>query len=400
MHNSQFTIHNEIKNELINHIIPFWNNLADYENGGFYGYMDYDLNLNKKADKGVILHSRILWFYSNCYLTLKDPACLELAKHCFDFLTKHCVDNEFGGVYWLMSYDGNPVNTMKHGYNHAFFIYALSSYYDASGDNSALELAMKMFGIVEEKFTDDVSYREACTREWEEHRNDELSENGIYADKTMNTVLHLIEAYTELYRVHNDKCVAERLEFMLNLTYDKIYDKPNKQLKVFFDKGMNVLGNVHSYGHDIEAAWLIGRAIDVAEKALPAELCGNIREMNRALAERIDEVSFDGFAMNYECDNGVINKKRVWWAQAEALVGFLDAYRLYGEQRYLKRAEGLWEYIKTHVVDKRDGGEWYSELDEDNTPYEKPTVDEWKCPYHNGRMCLEAIHNAQFTMHN
>ncbi|MDR0197038.1 MAG: AGE family epimerase/isomerase [Oscillospiraceae bacterium] len=384
-------MYDEIKNELTNHIIPFWNALADRVNGGFYGYMSHDLKIDGGYDKGTVLHSRILWFYSNCYLVLKEPVCLEMARHCYDFAVKNCVDREYGGVYWSVKFDGTAAETMKHGYCQAFFIYALASYYDASGDESALGLATEIFNAVEEKLSDGVSYREACTREWGDRENDELSENNIAAEKTMNTVLHLIEAYTELYRVRKDERVAERLEFLLSLTYEKIYDKENARLLVFFDKDMNVRGNIHSYGHDIEAAWLMGRALDIAGDALPRELRGNVRAMNRALAEKIRGSAFDGDAMNYESVSGVVNTARVWWAQAEALTGFLDAYRLYGEERFLEKARGLWAYIKSKIIDARAGGEWHSQVDKNGVPAKMPVVDEWKCPYHNGRMCLMAI---------
>ena len=221
----------EIRSELENHIIPFWNGLCDYEKGGFYGYMSSDLELDKNAEKGVILHSRILWFYSNCYLTLKREDCLEKAKHCFEFLKNYCVDRDRGGVYWLMNADGTVSDSMKHTYCQAFFIYAMASYYDASKDKEALDLAMSVFETVETKCVDDVAYLEAQSKEFELVENDALSENGLMADKTMNTVLHLIEAYTELYRVTPDKRVLERLKFQLELTYDKIYDKEDHKSK-------------------------------------------------------------------------------------------------------------------------------------------------------------------------
>lgn len=378
---------NEIRAELTDHIIPFWNSLADYGNGGFCGYVSHNLETDETRDKGVILHSRILWFYSNCHLALKDAASLKMAKHCYDFMVKYCVDAEYGGVYWSVKANGQKSETMKHAYCHAFFIYAMASYYDASGDGAALDLAMEIFEIAESKFADDVSYRESFTRDWQPRDNGELSENGIKADKTMNTVLHLIEAYTELYRVSKNTRVAERLCFLLSLTYEKIYDKQNSRLLVFFDNDMNPLGNVHSYGHDIEAAWLIGRAAEIAKDALPSGLFGDILAMNRRLTEKIFEVAFDPgeSAMNYENDNGRINRTRVWWAEAEAVVGFVKAR----DPRYLERARLIWEYIKAYVIDKRDGGEWHSQVDESGAAAELPVVDAWKCPYHNGRMCLE-----------
>jgi mannobiose 2-epimerase len=382
----------EIKRELLTHIIPFWDKLLDKENGGFCGYAGHDLIVNRGAFKGAILHSRILWFYSSCYLMFRDDEYLAKARHCYDFMVKHFLDRESGGLFWSVNVKGVPVNPMKHGYCNAFFIYALASFYEATRDSAALNNAMRMFEIVETRLVDTIGYRESCDRDWNTIENDELSENGIKADKTMNTILHLIEAYTELFRVSNNGDVLSRLEFLLKLTYVKIYDPSRQRLSVFFDRDMNPIGDVHSYGHDIEAAWLIGRAIDVAGDSFPPELNQKIREMNQALVEKVDEVAFcESGAMYYESVDGFVNKTRTWWVQAEAFVGFLDAYRLSGKQRYLDRATGLWEYIKAYMIDRRQGGEWYNELTKDHIPKELPVADEWKCPYHNGRMCLEAL---------
>lgn len=383
----------EIKNELTGHIIPFWNKLRDDKNGGFTGFMDSGLNMDEKGEKGVILHSRILWFYSNAYMELKDAALLDNARHAYEFLTEYCVDKEYGGVYWSVNFDGSVRDDIKHTYCQAFFIYALASYYRASGDKDALELAYEVLELVEKHSTDDVAYLEKLSRDWKtELANDELSENGLMADKTMNTVLHLMEAYTELYLADHDPRVLERLKFQLDITYDRIFDKQGSKLLVFFDKGLNVIGNVHSYGHDIEATWLIDRACDAIGDA---ELSRKFADMNSRIVRNIAEIAYDkpsGSLLN-ESDNGVVNTWRIWWVQAESVVGFLNAWqRGYGGEEYYEIAKSVWDYIREKIVDKREGGEWFSQVDaEGNYAKFKPTVDPWKCPYHNGRMCLEAI---------
>lgn len=382
------TLVSEVKNELENHIIPFWNSLRDDEKGGFYGFMDCNLKLDKNAEKGVILHSRILWFYSNCYLVLKDEKCLENAKHCYDFMVKHCVDRENGGVYWLMNADGTVSDSMKHTYCQAFFVYALSSYYDASGDESALKLAMEIFDTIEDKCTDDVAYLEAMSADWKLIPNDALSENGLMADKTMNTTLHLLEAYTELYRVHKDERVLGRLKFQLQLFLDKIFYPEDDRLLVFFDREFKVIGDIHSYGHDIEATWLLDRACEVIGDD---SLTEKVSAMNKRVVANIAKIAYENNSLNNERENEKINKIRVWWVQAEAVVGFLNGYQKYGEEKYLEMAENIWGYIKSELVDKREGGEWHSQIEEDGKPTVKPVVDPWKCPYHNGRMCLEVL---------
>lgn len=378
----------EIKNELINHIIPFWSSLRDDENGGFYGFMDCDLKLNKTAEKGVILHSRILWFFSNCYLVLKDEKCLDNARHCYEFMKKYCVDRKNGGVYWLMNADGTVSDSMKHTYCQAFFVYALASYYDASGDTEALKLAMEVFDTIEEKCTDDIAYLEAMSADWKLIPNDALSENGLMADKTMNTTLHLLEAYTELYRVHKDERVLNRIKFQIGLFLDKIFYADEDRLLVFFDRELKVIGDIHSYGHDIEASWLLDRACEVIGDR---ELTEKVSSMNKRIVANIAKIAYENNSLNNERDKDRINKIRVWWVQAESVVGFLNGYEKYGDKKYLEMAENIWGYIKSELIDKREGGEWISQIEEDGRPTAKPVVDPWKCPYHNGRMCLEVL---------
>ncbi|MGN0701182.1 MAG: AGE family epimerase/isomerase [Oscillospiraceae bacterium] len=383
----------EIESELTGHIIPFWNKLRDDENGGFYGFMDSSLNLDKNGEKGVILHSRILWFYSNAYMTLHDPALLDNAKHAYEFLVDKCVDKEYGGVYWMMNADGTVKTDMKHTYCQAFFIYALSSYYRASGDKAALDLAYEVSNLVEKNATDDVAYLEQLSRDWKtELPNEELSENGLMAEKTMNTMLHMLEAYTELYLADKNEGILRRLKWQLETVYDKIFDKENNKLLVFFDKQLNVIGDIHSYGHDIEATWLIDRACDAVGDA---EFSKKFADMNSRIVRNIANIAYDeesGSLLN-ENDSGVVNRWRIWWVQAESVVGFLNAYqRGYGDAEYLNIADRIWDFIKNVIVDKREGGEWFSQTD-DNGSFAafKPTVDPWKCPYHNGRMCMEAM---------
>lgn len=384
---------NEIKNELLNHIIPFWDSLEDKENGGFYGFMDNSLKLDKNAEKGVILHSRILWFYSNCYLTLKDEKCLEKAKGCYEFMSRYCVDRENGGVYWMMNADGTVKDDMKHTYCQAFFVYALSGYYDASKDENALKLAIEIFNTIEEKCTDEVAYLEAMSRTWEIVENDALSENGLMADKTMNTTLHLLEAYTELYRVSKNEAVLSRLKFQIKIFLDKIFYAEDDRLLVFFDKNLNVIGDIHSYGHDIEATWLLDRACEViGDEALTKE----VSAMNERIVANIKKLAYrDGSLLN-ERDKTEINTWRIWWVQAEAVVGFMNGYQKYNKPEYLEVSKNIWNYIKNNIIDKREGGEWYSQLDENGVPADfKAVVDPWKCPYHNGRMCLEIINRTK-----
>lgn len=378
----------EIKEHLVNDLIPFWQGLKDEENGGFYGYLSYDLKLDKKAVKGCILNSRILWFFSNAYMLLEDPSLLESATHAYQFLKDYCVDNEFGGIFWSLAYDGTPEDTTKHTYNQAFSIYALASYYDASKNPEALEIAWKLYDLVESKCKDEYGYLEAFTRNFEPEENDKLSENGVIAEKTMNTLLHVFEAYTELYRVTKEEKVAKQIRFMMDIIKDKVFNKEIGRQEVFFDKTWNSLIDLYSYGHDIETAWLVDRGLEVLGDEAYTNMLSPITKI---ITENIYNRAYIDHSLVNESENGVVDTTRVWWVQAEAVVGFLNGYQKQGNKKFLDASEDIWNYIKEYFIDKRNGSEWFWSVKEDHTPNEKPIVEPWKCPYHNGRMCFEVL---------
>lgn len=383
-------IKQEFEYELCTKIIPFWKNLQDVEQGGYYGFVGFDLAVDRNATKGSILNSRILWFFSNAYSLLKEQSLLEHATHAYTFLTQHCIDLIHGGVYWSLNADGTVKDDTKHTYNIAFAIYALSSYYDASKDSKALELALNLFNLVENKCVDEIGYLEAFKIDFTFKKNDKLSENGVIADKTMNTLLHILEAYTELYRVSKNPAVADKLTSILNCVESKVFNTDKNRLEIFFDKNLNSLLDLHSYGHDIEAAWLCDRACEVLNNQ---KLTAKIQSMTNKLEANILQLAYNTASVVNECEKGVVDDTRVWWVQSEAVVGFTNGYQKQPKKtEYLKAAENIWSYIKTFLIDSREGGEWYWEVDKKGIPdSKKPIVEEWKCPYHNGRMCIEMI---------
>lgn len=384
----------EVKNHLEEKIIPFWKSLRDNEYGGYYGLLDFDLKLDKKAVKGCILNSRILWFFSNAYITLKDEHLLDEAHHAYEFLKNYCVDSEYGGVYWAVNYDGSINDDLKHTYNQAFAIYALSTYYDASENEDALREAFKLYNLIENTCRDAGGYLEAFERDFTPmESNENLSENGINAQRTMNTLLHIFEAYCELYRVSKNEAVAQKIRWILDIFSSKIYNPQKSRQEVFFDKDYNSLIDLHSYGHDIETAWLIDRGCEILGDSA---LCKKMQTITSALAEKVYERAYIDHSLPYEGENDIDDTRRAWWVQAETVLGFLNEWEKTGNEKYRLAAYDVWEYIKENIVDKREGSEWFSEVDKNRKPIEgKPIVEPWKCPYHNGRMCMEIIRRVK-----
>ncbi len=380
----------EIREHLQQSIIPFWKSLRDDTYGGYYGYVGYDLTVDERAVKGCILNSRITWFFANAYLTLGDESLISEARHGFEFMKEFCLDKENGGVFWSVTYDGKPEDTTKHTYNQAFSIYALSAYYDATKDEESIRIAEELYELIEEKCRNKGGYLEAFDRQFYPMENDKLSENGVIADRTMNTLLHVFESYTEFYRVTKKKEVKERLEWMMDIIAEKIYNPKLHRQEVFFDLDYHTLIDLHSYGHDIETAWLVDRGVEIVGNP---EYEAKMTPITKELTRQIYETAYKSHSLSNECEKGIVDTDRVWWVQAEAVVGFLNGYQKDKDRsEYLKAAEDIWQYIKTYLIDTREGSEWYWLLDREGRPYEdKPIVEPWKCPYHNGRMCIEVI---------
>nr|WP_325257947.1 AGE family epimerase/isomerase [uncultured Oscillibacter sp.] len=375
---------------LAGRLLPFWMALRDEERGGYYGYMNFDHLLDKGAEKGCILNSRILWFFSEAAMTLEDRNLIPYARHAYDFLREKCLDGEFGGVYWSLAYDGKSLDDTKHTYNQAFAIYALSAYYRLTGEQEAIELAKNIFRMIEERCTDNGGYLEAFTRDFQPASNEKLSENGVMAERTMNTLLHVFEGYSGLYQAEPNPETASAMGRILDIYVKKVYDAEKRRQKVFFDRDYNSLIDLTSYGHDIESSWLIDWGCGLLKDPVLSE---KIAAINSNLADSVLKAAFDGTSLANECENGTVDAHRVWWVQAEALLGFVNAFSKHPDRTdYRDAAAALWRYITEKVEDHRPGGEWFWRLDAEGNPdTSKPTVEPWKCPYHNGRMCMELI---------
>jgi len=373
----------ELLSELENDILPFWLEKMQIPAGGFHARIDGEGRLDDAAPKGAILNARILWTFSSAYRILGKESYLEAARNAFVQIRDRFHDKEFGGIYWSLSPDGSPLDTKKQFYAIAFAVYGCAEFFRATGEEEALELAISLWRSIEGHSLDldKGGYLEACTRDWKPIEDMRLSEKDRNDAKTMNTHLHILEGYTGLYRVWKDETLRRRLVELCEIFMEKIV-RPDGHLGLFFDENWKSQSDMVSYGHDIEASWLLCETAELLEdEALLARV--------RACCKRIAEASLEGLqpdgSMIYEADPlaSFTDADRHWWVQAETVVGCMN-------QGWEDRALRCWEYIKAHFP--APGGEWYWSISPDGKPN---TIDDragfWKCPYHNGRMCMEII---------
>jgi cellobiose epimerase len=385
-------IKSQVKAELVNNILPFWSErMIDNENGGFYGRIDGTNQIHKDADKGCVLNARILWTFSSAYRILKNKDYLKTAERSKDYLLEHFFDKEFGGVYWLLNSNGQIKDGKKQIYALAFAIYGLSEYYRITNDRTSLEKSIELFNLIE-KYSFDPElggYFEAFSREWGEPEDIRLSAKDANEKKTMNTHLHVLEAYTNLYRVWKDERLKKQLQNLIGIFSDKIVDSTTYNLRMFFDEEWNDKTDLISYGHNIEASWLIYESAVVLGDDLIIEKARKICiEIARA---SITGVQPDGSMIYEKFFDGKTDYDRHWWVQAETVVGFLNAYMLSGGKEFMDRSNAAWDFIKQNIIDRKNG-EWFWSVNKDLHPnLREDKAGFWKCPYHDSRMCLEII---------
>ena len=384
------------RQELTGNILPFWmRHTVDRENGGFYGEVDCDLHVRKDAARTAVINTRILWTFSAAARVLGDPAYRETADWAYDYIVDRFWDKEFGGVYWMLDHLGRPLNIRKQIYAQAFAAYAMAEYFRANGRVEALDWAKQLYRLIEEQSREPEygGYLEARFRDWTPLEDLRLSEKDLNSPKSMNTHLHVLEGYSNLLRVWPDDGLRDSLKRLLEVTMDRIVDRSTSHFKMFFENDWTSLTDHVSFGHDIEGSWLILEAAEVLGD-------GPLVERARQLAVRMAQAVYDegldtDGSIFYEASHGrLVDPNKHWWAQAEAVVGFYNAYQVSGQEHFRTAAWRAWQYVEDKVVDKVHG-EWHAKLKPDGTPWkaeEDPDaclVGAWKCPYHNARVCLE-----------
>lgn len=379
----------ELKTELTENILPFWLSLCP-EGEPLTGRVDGEGRVHAGAGLGAVLLARMLWFFSAAYRCLGDARALDAAHRVRRFLSDNLVDCRYGGVFWELSADGVPLSYKKQSYAAGFAIYGLCEYALATGDSVAADEAEALFEALEEHAYDSEhgGYVEAFARDWQPLDDMRLSDKDSNTTFSMNTHLHLLEACTALSKVRPSRRVADALQRLLRIHTDRIFDPSTGHLNLFFDRDWHVEGSTVSYGHDIEASWLIDEAAAAAGVSAP-EVDAVVNALAAAAAEGLQT---DG-SMIYEYDpaTGRTDADRHWWVQAESVVGLFNIYRRTGDERFLTGSRDAWRYISRRLVDRLHG-EWLWSIRADGS--ENRTDDKagfWKCPYHNGRMCMEMM---------
>ncbi|MEP7256789.1 MAG: AGE family epimerase/isomerase [Flavitalea sp.] len=384
----------ELESEMT-HILDYWMaHSIDLRYGGFHGQVFNDNHVQPNAPKGSVLNSRILWTFSSAFRFTGNKHYLQMADRALDYFLKYFVDSEYGGIYWTVDYQGNPLETRNQVYALAFAIYALSEYSMANPSSSkAKEMAVQLYHSIE-RYAFDIKqggYFEAFTNDWQELKDVRLSDKDVNEKKTMNTHLHLLEAYANLYQAWPDKVLYQKTADLIALFINKIIDPVSGRLQLFFDENWNHKSTIISYGHDIEASWL---TLEAAEKINDLQLAQRLNPLAVQLAmisrSGIDE---DG-GLWYELDpeKNQLVKEKHWWPQAEAMVGFFNAWQITGDNSFLDNSLAAWAFTQQYILDKQNG-EWFWGVKEDHSVMQQEDkIGIWKCPYHNTRACIEISH--------
>jgi cellobiose epimerase len=376
-------------------LVPYFDRVAvDPSTRGFHGRVNNVGEPEPGAPRGLVLFARYLWYYAALYRFDKNPLHLDLARQAYLYLNEHFLDKQFGGYYWMVGANGAPVDPVKKLYGQGFVLYGLSELYQAEPSNRLLAEIQALTRLIEFRGHDAAhgGYLESFGKDWSPLDDVRLSEHDQNSDKSMNTMLHILEAYTNVYRIWKDELVADRLREMIRLFLTKIINRETRHLELFFTSEWKSVSGIVSYGHDIECSWLLHEAAEVlGDKDILSRVIPVCLELADSCAEQ--GIDPDGGVL-YEADKqgNIIDPDKHWWPAAESAVGFVNAWQISGNERYLEVAKKNWAFIEQFVVDRTNGG-WFRKVDRAGIPDTSDRkISEWTCPYHSGRACMELIH--------
>lgn len=371
------------------HILNYWKNtVVNKKRDGFYGAVSYTDIPDPDAPLGIVMYSRLLWSFSAAASFTGDPEWRSLAGLAYTGIADFFEDKEWGGVFWSVSPDGRIMDDRKQLYGIAFCIYGLSEYYSLTRDSNVLAKATTLYRLIEHYGFDTTcnGYVEAFTRDWKEISDMRLSEKDQNERKTMNTHLHIVEAYANLYAVWPDQGLKERIQNLLFLFDARFIDPETGHLNLFFNDQWDLKSRLISYGHDIEAAWLLAWcAGQIGDTSWLERINNKVPRIADAAARGLD--GDGGLWYEFEPETHQLVMEKHAWPQAEALLGFYHAWTVTGDEKYLRKLRQCWSFIQQFIKDKQ-GGEWFWGVYGDYSVMKKDKAGFWKCPYHNTRAVL------------
>lgn len=391
-------LYQEFDNELRN-IASWWTDtIWDTETDSIYGEIDHQGKVNENANKGIILYSRALWFFSETAKVTGDTLLKEKADKLYLYINKYFVDHNHGGVFWEIDAKGNVVNTRKQTFAQAFTLYAYSAYYALTNKPEVLSTAQALFTLIEDRTadTENGGHLAAFAENWQPLENMAIDGGDIDAPKTLDTELHILEAYTALYNAAPSQTLSDAIKHSIALFDAYFIDQQSDRLRTHLSKDWQDQSQVMIYGHLFECAWLIWEGVcavnsenaDHNKDQYWQTIITGLIEQGLENADAQHGNIFD----NKNLATNRINIQSVWWVQAEALIAYLMQYHLTKQEKFGKAAERLWDWIKTHHIDDKSGeyNEWHAVINPDLQADNVPKAFMWKGPYHNGRAMLKA----------
>jgi mannobiose 2-epimerase len=404
----------ELKTALYDDINLWYPLVVDKEFGGYFSDVNYKWELSGRQNKMIVQQARHVWSLSNAYEYYNDKKYLEYAKHGFEFLRDVMWDKEYSGFYDLVDREGNIIKSngqiIKKAYGNTFALYGLAAYYRASGDTSALNLALQTFKWFEQNSYDAEygGYFQFITREGKPFVD------GFQGTppKDQNSMIHILEAFTELYKVWPNELLKERLSALLQLIRDVVTTEAG-YMNLFFDREMRhvsfrdlgkdikphqfELDHV-SFGHDVEIAYLMletSHLLGIENDTTTMRVAINLVDHSIKFGfDKINGGLFDrGFYFLNEDKPEIIKKSKEWWAQYEALNSFLLMSQLQPSKNeyYYDLFVKQWHYIKNYIIDSEQGGSFWGGIDIEYENNHGPKGTIWKINYHSSRALINCI---------
>jgi len=393
-------------------LLPFWlERSPDPEYGGFLTYFDCHGQPTGETTKTFLMQIRMLYTLSSAHRAgYGGGQCADLARMGADFILDHYWDAEHAGWNWIADREGRPTVTSKIGYGQCLAMYAFSEYFLATGDARGREAAERTYTAICEKMVDTRhgGYFEIMRPDWQPERP------GRYGGdrKSMDVHMHMMEALTTLYEMTGDPTHRRRLLEVIDLLCATMLRSDTGTGYIQFSLDFQPLPailfavawgrdaepedgaqrplNYTSYGHNVEFAWLLLHAADVLGVAHEVYAPIVRRIFDHCVTFGIDQ-EYGGVFVEGPHDALPSITEKQFWQQAEVLVGMLDAYLLFGDEKYWAAFRNIYDFVFEKFVNLDAGGEWFERVDRMGNPVDDALGHAWKISYHTVRSMVQVV---------